>query len=118
MLPFHVLPVYGNASLGYYYVNIYVGSPDPQPQSVIIDTGSGILAMPCINCKSCGVKNHIHPPYNYEKSKSSNVLTCVINNLFRQPVIRYVLISVASRNRLMHVLFQFIMPKEVPYQVD
>jgi hypothetical protein len=51
MLPYHMLPVYGNASLGYYYVNIYVGSPNPQPQSVIVDTGSGILALPCVNCK-------------------------------------------------------------------
>lgn len=78
MLPYHVLPIYGNASLGYYYVNIYIGSPDPQPQSVIIDTGSGILAVPCANCKQCGHKNHIHSPYDPQKSTSSQVLTCVI----------------------------------------
>lgn len=47
LLPYHVLPVYGNASLGYYYVTLYVGTPDPQPQTVIVDTGSGILAVPC-----------------------------------------------------------------------
>lgn len=23
----HILPVYGNASLGYYYVTVYVGTP-------------------------------------------------------------------------------------------
>lgn len=77
MLPYHVLPVYGNASLGYYFVNIFVGTPNPQPQSVIIDTGSGILAMPCANCKSCGHDNHIHPPYDQSKSQSSRTLTCV-----------------------------------------
>jgi hypothetical protein len=26
-LPNHVIRLYGNASLGYYYANIYVGSP-------------------------------------------------------------------------------------------
>jgi hypothetical protein len=77
MLPYHVLPIHGNASLGYYYVNIYVGSPNPQPQSVIIDTGSGLLAVPCANCKLCGHKNHINPPYDPQKSSSSHVLTCV-----------------------------------------
>jgi hypothetical protein len=23
----HILPVYGNATLGYYYVNLFIGSP-------------------------------------------------------------------------------------------
>jgi hypothetical protein len=23
----HIIPVYGNASLGYYYVNLFIGSP-------------------------------------------------------------------------------------------
>jgi hypothetical protein len=26
-LPNHIIPLYGNASLGYYYANIYVGTP-------------------------------------------------------------------------------------------
>ena len=26
-LPKHVIRVYGNASLGYYYVNLYIGTP-------------------------------------------------------------------------------------------
>lgn len=42
----HTVPVYGNATLGYYYINVYVGTP-PQEQSVIIDTGSGQFALPC-----------------------------------------------------------------------
>lgn len=81
MLPYHVLPIYGNASLGYYYANIFVGSPVPQPQSVIIDTGSGILAVPCISCKQCGHKNHINPPYDPKKSTSGKTLTCVFTSI-------------------------------------
>lgn len=117
MLPYHVLPVYGNASLGYYYVNIYVGSPEPQPQSVIIDTGSGILAMPCANCQSCGVKNHINPPYDFKKSPSSNVLTCVINILYRQVKIPYVLINVDLRSKPKLVHLQFITHRAAHCQV-
>lgn len=83
LLPYHTLPVYGNTSLGYYYVNIYIGSPNPQPQSVILDTGSGILAVPCVDCKHCGLKNHIHPPFDYGKSESSKILTCVHCSLLR-----------------------------------
>lgn len=71
----HVIPLYGNATLGYYYANIYVGTP-PQEQSVIIDTGSGHLALPCSECKNCGPK-HIHPPFNLKKSGSCKILTCV-----------------------------------------
>lgn len=63
ILPYHELPIYGNASLGYYYVKIYVGSPEAQPQSVIIDTGSGLLAVPGNNCTKCS-KKHIDPPYD------------------------------------------------------
>ena len=60
-LPNHVIPLYGNTSLGYYYANIYVGSP-PQKQSVIVDTGSGQLALPCSKCVSCGTQ-HLQPPF-------------------------------------------------------
>lgn len=56
-LPNHVIPLHGNTSLGYYYANIYIGSP-PQKQSVIVDTGSGQLALPCEKCISCG-KSHL-----------------------------------------------------------
>ena len=77
MLPYHVLPVYGNASLGYYYVTLYVGTPEPQAQTVIVDTGSGILAVPCTECRSCGQK-HLNPPYNPSNSTASKQLICVI----------------------------------------
>ena len=71
----HLIGVYGNASLGYYYINIYVGTP-PQEQSVIIDTGSGQFAIPCSKCTSCG-RGHIHPPFDVMKSKTNKILTCV-----------------------------------------
>lgn len=69
VLPEHTLPVYGNASLGYYFVKIYVGHP-PQEQSVIIDTGSGQLALPCNKCTSCN-PNHINSPFDMSKSKTA-----------------------------------------------
>lgn len=71
----HVIPLYGNATLGYYYANIYVGTP-PQEQSVIIDTGSGQLALPCSKCTNCGNK-HIHLPFKLTDSTTSKILTCV-----------------------------------------
>lgn len=38
--------LYGNAQLGYYYMNFYVGTP-AKLQTVIIDTGSWLTAFPC-----------------------------------------------------------------------
>lgn len=54
-----------------------MGSPDPQPQSVIVDTGSGLLAVPGAECRRCS-RTHIDPPYDPKKSDSSVHLTCVI----------------------------------------
>ena len=65
----HSLKIYGNASIGYYYVKIFVGHP-PQEQTVIIDTGSGQLALPCNKCKKCS-KKHINPPFDMSKSKTA-----------------------------------------------
>lgn len=75
----HVIPLYGNATLGYYYANIYVGSP-PQEQSVIMDTGSGQLALPCSKCISCG-NRHIHPPFRMSDSSTSKFITCVASTI-------------------------------------
>lgn len=63
--------------MGYFYVNLYVGSPVSQPQTVIVDTGSGILAVPCSYCKQCG-NNHINPPYNPSNSTANKQLVCVL----------------------------------------
>ena len=40
------LQMYGSSSLGYYYINVYIGSP-PQLQTLILDTGSWLTAFPC-----------------------------------------------------------------------
>ena len=45
--------LYGELSLGYYYADIWLGSP-PQRASVILDTGSGLTAIPCTGCRDCG----------------------------------------------------------------
>ncbi len=42
----HTIKVYGNVNIGYYYINLFVGTP-PQPQSLIIDTGSHVTTFPC-----------------------------------------------------------------------
>lgn len=81
LLDKHILPVYGNASLGYYYVNLYIGSP-PQKQSVIIDTGSGQLALPCSECKSCGT-SHLEKPLDIRRSSTNKIVTCVHFQFFR-----------------------------------
>jgi hypothetical protein len=40
------VPIFGNGSIGYYFVNIYLGE-QAQPASVIIDTGSSLTCLPC-----------------------------------------------------------------------
>lgn len=36
----------GNAEIGYYYATLFFGFP-PQKETVIVDTGSSITAIPC-----------------------------------------------------------------------
>lgn len=68
-------PIFGNSSsLNYYFVNVYLGNP-PQKQSVIIDTGSHLTAVPCLPyCISCG--KHMNPYYNSKLSSNSDVINC------------------------------------------
>ena len=42
-----------SAGIGTHYVDIWVGCP-PQRQTVIVDTGSGDTAFPCLGCEDCG----------------------------------------------------------------
>jgi hypothetical protein len=39
--------------LGYYYARVHVGTPG-QEFTVIVDTGSSLMAVPCTGCKKCG----------------------------------------------------------------
>jgi hypothetical protein len=42
---------------GTHYANLWVGSPIPQRQSVIVDTGSHFTAFPCVGCVKCGAEH-------------------------------------------------------------
>lgn len=52
--------------LGYYYTRVHLGTPG-QAFTVIVDTGSSLLAVPCHGCAKCG--KHMNP--YFEQSKSS-----------------------------------------------
>ncbi len=68
-------PIFGNTTaLNYYYVDIWIGNP-PQRQSVIIDTGSHITAVPCQPfCEKCG--SHLNKYYDMRNSNESSVIDC------------------------------------------
>eukprot|EP00581_Thalassiosira_minuscula_P010393 CAMPEP_0183710418 /NCGR_PEP_ID=MMETSP0737-20130205/6150_1 /TAXON_ID=385413 /ORGANISM="Thalassiosira miniscula, Strain CCMP1093" /LENGTH=701 /DNA_ID=CAMNT_0025938683 /DNA_START=169 /DNA_END=2274 /DNA_ORIENTATION=- len=66
---------------GTHYVDLWVGSPDPQRQTVIVDTGSGVTAFPCEECKGCGDSYHTDMYFKESKSKTFRPLEC--NECFR-----------------------------------
>ena len=70
----HTMELYGNFTLGYYFANIFLGTP-PQEQSFIIDTGSSVFAIPCDMCVSCGLR-HLNPKFDVAKSTTNQLLTC------------------------------------------
>jgi hypothetical protein len=49
-----------HAVSGTHHIYVYVGSP-PKRQTLIVDTGSRIMAFPCDPCKNCG--RHTSPTY-------------------------------------------------------
>ena len=59
--------------MGTHYTFIYVGTP-PQRVSVILDTGSQLLAFPCSGCSYCGT--HTDPPFDMKKSSSMKYISC------------------------------------------
>lgn len=66
--------IFGNTySLGYYYVDLWVGTP-PVRQTVIIDTGSRLTAFPCMDCPDCG--HHMDKYFDYKNSSTSKPLLC------------------------------------------
>ena len=60
------MTIFGNATMGYYYVEAFVGSQE-QRQSLILDTGSNLTIFPCNGCEKC--RDHINK--NFDPSKSS-----------------------------------------------
>mmetsp|Transcript_1862 Transcript_1862/g.3560 ORF Transcript_1862/g.3560 Transcript_1862/m.3560 type:complete len:643 (-) Transcript_1862:684-2612(-) len=61
---------------GTHYIDLWVGSPKPQRQTVIVDTGSGVTAFPCHECKGCGDSYHTDKYFQESKSKTFRTLEC------------------------------------------
>lgn len=59
------LILHGNSTLGYYYVNVHVGTP-PQIKSLILDTGSHQTIFPCQGCTQC--RDHLNKIYDNQES--------------------------------------------------
>lgn len=69
----HTALLYGGVEMGYYYVNIYIGTP-PVRQTVIVDTGSSTTTFPCNDCTDCG--KHIDNKFQRDESKTADVVRC------------------------------------------
>lgn len=62
---------------GTHYVDLWIGTPLPQRQTVIVDTGSGVTAFPCAGCENCGVPNyHASALFDYTQSRTFEKLNC------------------------------------------
>jgi hypothetical protein len=62
-----------HAHSGTHHVHIYIGSP-PQRQTLIVDTGSRIMAFACKPCRSCGT--HASPYFDPSLSTTYRVSKC------------------------------------------
>lgn len=69
--------LHGNSTdLQYYYVEAEIGT-HRQKQSLILDTGSALAAVPCeafCTSNSCG--QHLHSLYDHSQSQKSQLLNC------------------------------------------
>lgn len=62
---------------GTHYVDLWVGTPIPQRQTLIVDTGSAITAFPCEQCShSCGKGHHVDSYYRESSSRTFEVMEC------------------------------------------
>lgn len=61
---------------GTHYIDLWVGSPTPQRQTVIVDTGSGVTAFPCEECDGCGDDYHTDNYYRHTESTTFRPLGC------------------------------------------
>ena len=59
--------------LGYFYTRLRVGTPG-QDFTVIVDTGSALLAVPCSGCTTCG--RHTSTPFDASSSSSFKKSDC------------------------------------------
>ena len=63
--------IHGNSTIGYYFIEVYIGS-NLQPQTLIVDTGSYNIIIPCVGCQTCGT--HTFPYFDPVTSTSFNLL--------------------------------------------
>jgi len=66
---------------GTHYVDLWVGTPTPQRQTVIVDTGSSITAFPCAGCRDCGWESngdqfHTDNYFDWQASATFRKLGC------------------------------------------
>ena len=61
---------------GTHYIDLWVGSPTPQRQTVIVDTGSGVTAFSCEECNGCGDDYHTDNYYRNTSSSTFRPLGC------------------------------------------
>lgn len=66
------LPLY--QGYGSHYFEVYVGSPYPQRQTLLVDTGSDHIAIPCSQCKDCG--SHTDLLFNEKRSYTFQQISC------------------------------------------
>jgi len=62
-----------HAHSGTHHVHVYIGSP-PQRQTLIVDTGSRVMAFPCKPCRFCG--KHASPYFDTRKSTTKRLSKC------------------------------------------
>jgi len=70
-------PLYGNSTdFMYYYITMYFGSHQ-QPQTLIVDTGSSVAAIPCKKyCQKGKCGRHINKLYDSSKSDHFSLYNC------------------------------------------
>jgi hypothetical protein len=62
---------------GTHYVDLWVGTPIPQRQTLIVDTGSAVTAFPCQECvHDCGTGHHVDSYYQESDSRTFHVVEC------------------------------------------
>jgi hypothetical protein len=64
-------------------LDIYIGDPKVKIDGVLLDTGSGLTAIPCKNCVQC-LNEEGNTFYNHLESYSSQEAQCVLSHSFRE----------------------------------
>jgi hypothetical protein len=68
------MPIFGDfRELAYYYADVFIGS-SRQKFTVIADTGSSLMEVPCFDCGNCGA--HMNPKFQPSQSSTAVALHC------------------------------------------